>query len=208
MGRNTLDYFSALICYTLSMKTAFSLPKQLLLALALGLAACSAEQAEQVTTDRRPDTNFATYKTYNFMDEEARNDSAFQRSGTGIFDLKRAVAAEMARRGFQQSAQPDLLVNTGIVTEQRTQTRPGDFRTDAAARYIGQRNYHWDARDVPVGQYQEGTATIDIVDAARKAQVWQGTTTSILSRKPTKSAKQIDKAVATMFEKFPVAPRQ
>lgn len=190
------------------MKTDFSLPTQVLLALALGLAACSAEQAEQVThTDRRPDTNFAAYKTYNFMDEEARNDSAFQRSGTGIFDLKRAVAVEMARRGFQQATQPDLWVNIGIVTQTRTQTRTANFQFDGAPQYIGQRHYHWDARDVPVGQYQEGTATIDIVDAAHKEQVWQGTTTSILSSSPTRSAKQIDKAVATVFKQFPVAPR-
>lgn len=192
------------------MKTTFLLPKHALLALSLGLGltACSAEQAEQAEqVDRRPNTDFTAYKTYGFLDAVARNDSTFQNSGTGIFDLKRAVTVEMARRGFQQAPQPDLWVNIGIVTEQRTQTRPGDFRTDAAARYIGQRNYHWDARDVPVGQYQEGTATIDIVDAARKEQVWQGTTTSILSRKPAKSAKQIDKAVATVFAQFPVAPR-
>jgi hypothetical protein len=176
------------------------------LTMLLGLAACSTnERLAQV--DQKTGVNFAKFKTYGFMDAEARNDSAFQNSGTGIFDLKRAVATEMTRRGFQQATQPDLWVNIGIVTEQKTQTRQANFQFDGAPQYIGQRRYHWDARDIPVGQYQEGTATIDIVDAARKEQVWQGTTTSILSRKPTKSAKQIDKAVATMFEQFPVAPR-
>jgi hypothetical protein len=181
--------------------------KMPLLALALGLAACSTnEQLAQV--DQKTGINFANYKTYGFMDAVARNDSAFQNSGTGIFDLKRAVTAEMMRRGFQQSAQPDLWVNIGIVTQQKTQTRQANFQFDGAPQYIGQRRYHWDARDIPVGQYQEGTATIDIVDAARKEQIWQGTTTSILSNKPIKSAKQIDKAVSAMFEQFPVAPRQ
>ncbi|RZK22390.1 MAG: DUF4136 domain-containing protein, partial [Hymenobacter sp.] len=147
----------------------------MLLAMALGLAACSAnERLAQV--DQKTGVNFATYKTYGFMDAVARNDSAFQNSGTGIFDLKRAVAVELARRGFQQAAQPDLWVNIGIVTQERTQTRQANFQFDGAPQYIGQRHYHWDARDVPVGQYQEGTATIDIVDAARKEQLWQGTT--------------------------------
>jgi hypothetical protein len=190
----------------LIMRFSLGSLKMPLLALTLGLAACSTnERLAQV--DQKTGVNFASYKTYSFMDAVARNDSAFQNSGTGIFDLKRAVTAEMARRGFQQSAQPDLWVNIGIVTEQKTQTRQANFQFDGAPQYIGQRHYHWDARDVPVGQYQEGTATIDIVDAARKEQVWQGTTISILSNKPARSAKQIDKAVATMFEQFPVAPR-
>jgi hypothetical protein len=177
-----------------------------LLAIALGVAGCSTnERVAQV--DQKTGVNFANYKTYGFMDAVARNDSTFQNSGTGIFDLKRAVAAEMALRGFQQAAQPDLWVNIGIVTQQKTQTRQANFQFDGAPQYIGQRHYHWDARDIPVGQYQEGTATVDIVDAARKEQLWQGTTTRVLSSSPDKSSKQIDKAVSAMFEKFPVAPR-
>ena len=189
-----------------AMTISFRLLKKPLLALTLGLAACSAnEQLTQV--DQKSGVNFVVYKTYNFMDEVARNDSAFQRSGTGIFDLKLAVTQEMERRGFRKAAKPDLWVNIGMISQQRTQTRPGDFRTDGAPRYIGQRNYHWDARDVPVGQYQEGTATIELVDAARKELVWQGTTTSILSKSPSRSAKQINKSVETVFEQFPVKPR-
>jgi hypothetical protein len=157
--------------------------------------------------DQKAGVDFTKYKTYSFMDEVARNDSAFQRSGTGIFDLKAAVAQEMERRGYRKAAQPDLWVNIGMMTQTRTQTRPGDFRTDALPRYIGQRNYHWDARDVPVGQYEEGTATIELVDANRKELVWQSTTTSTLSKTPAKAAKQIDNAVAAAFEKFPVRPK-
>ncbi len=188
------------------MSTALNSLKKLLFALALGLTACSTnERLTQV--DQKTGINFAQYKTYNFMDEVARNDSAFQRSGTGIFDLKLAVTQEMERRGYRKAAQPELWVNIGLVTQQRTQTREANFQTDGAPQYIGQRNYHWDARDVPVGQYQEGTATIELVDAARKELVWQGTTTSILSKAPTRSAKQINKAVETVFEQFPVQPR-
>ena len=188
------------------MHTPFTSLKTPLLALALGFTACSTnEHLTQV--DQKSGTNFAKYTTYNFMDEVARNDSAFQNSGTGIFDLKCAVAQELERRGYRRTAQPELWVNIGLVTQQRVQTRQANYQTDGAPFYIGQRNYHWDARDVPVGQYQEGTATIELVDAARKELVWQGTTTSILSKTPTRSAKQIDKAVETVFEQFPVSPR-
>jgi len=178
--------------------------KKPLLALVFGLSACSAN--EQLTqTDQKTGTNFALYKTYNFMDEVARNDSAFIGTGTGIFDLKHAVTQELERRGYRKAAQPELWVNIGLITRQRVQTRQANFQTDA--RYIGQRNYHWDDRDVPVGQYDEGTATIELVDAARKELVWQGTTSAILSRRPTRAAKQIDEGVAEVFAKFPVPAR-
>jgi hypothetical protein len=180
--------------------------KAQLFACALGLAACSSEQAT-TRVDSRPGVDLTRYKTYGFMDETARNDSAFISAGSNIFDLKRAVTRELEARGFQKAAQPDLLVNLGLVTEQRTQTRQANFQTDGLPYYIGQRNYRWQAGDIPVGQYQEGTVTIDLVDAARKELVWQGTTSSILSRKPTRAAKQIDEGVANVFARFPVPAR-
>ncbi len=172
-----------------------------LLALALGLAACSSEQFTQ--TDSRPGVNLSQYKTYNFMDALARNDSAFTNSGSNIFDLKRAVTHEMEARGFRLAPQPDLWVNIGLVTQQRTQTRTANYQTDGPY-YIGQRNYHWQANEIPVGEYQEGTATIDLVDAARKELVWQGTTSTILSRTPSRASKQIEKGVADVFARLPM----
>jgi hypothetical protein len=186
-----------------SMRTIL---KGFVLALSLSSAACTTEQVAH--TDQQPNVDFTAYKTYNFMEATARNDSTVLNSGTGIFELKRAVAHEMELRGYKQAAQPDLLVNIGIVTQQKAQTRQTNFQFDGAPQYIGQRNYHWQAQDVVVGQYQEGTATVDIVDAARKEQVWQGTTTSVLSRKADKSDRQVDEAVATIFKKYPVPPRQ
>jgi hypothetical protein len=186
-----------------SMRTTL---KGFLLALLLSSVACTTEQVAH--TDQQPNVDFTAYKTYNFMEATARNDSTVLNSGTGIFELKRAVAHEMELRGYKQAAQPDLLVNIGIVTQQKAQTRQTNFQFDGAPQYIGQRNYHWQAQDVVVGQYQEGTATVDIVDAARKEQVWQGTTTSVLSHKADKSDRQVDEAVATIFKKYPVPPRQ
>ncbi|MGI4871649.1 MAG: DUF4136 domain-containing protein [Janthinobacterium lividum] len=182
---------------------SFRLPTALL-ALLLGLGACTSEQLTH--TDGRPGTNFAVYHTYNFMDEYARNDSAFVGAGSNIFDLKRAVTQQLEARGFRRAPQPDLWVNLGLMTKTNVQTRETNFRQDAPY-YIGQRNYHWESQEVPVNQYQEGTVTIDLIDAAHNVQVWQGTTTSILSHSPTRSAKQIDKGVADVFARFPVPVR-
>ncbi len=187
------------------MRSLLQALKKPLLALALGLAACSSEQVTR--TDSRPGVNLAKYKTYNFMDAIARNDSAFINSGSSIFDLKRAVTHEMEARGFQKADKPDLWVNIGLTTEQRVQTRQTNFRQDGLRNYIGQRNYHWQVSDVPINEYQEGTATIDLVDAARKELVWQGTTSTVLSHTPSRASKQIDKGVADVFARFPVPAR-
>ncbi|WP_161599569.1 DUF4136 domain-containing protein [Hymenobacter nivis] len=174
-----------------------------LLALALGLVAGAPAQAQVTNTDQKADADFTRYKTYNFMDETARKDSTAADLSANIFDLKRAVTRELEARGYQRAAQPDLLVHIGVATQLLTQTRETNFLNDGAPYYIGQRNFRWQAQNVPIGQYREGTATIDVVDAARKEQVWQGTTTSILSRKSRKAAQQIDKGVAEAFAKFP-----
>ena len=187
------------------MRTAFL--TQLLPALLLALAACSS--AEPVTRiDSRPGTDLARYHTYGFLDEVARNDSAIQNPSTGayVFELKRAVTRELEARGLRRAAQPDLWVNLGLMQQQRTQTREAYYPTDGAPYYIGQRNYHWQANPIPTGTYQEGTVTIDLVDAARKELVWQATTTSIISSRPARATQQIDASVAQAFGRFSVQP--
>ncbi|MFD1467277.1 DUF4136 domain-containing protein [Hymenobacter caeli] len=185
------------------MSFSFQLLKKPLLALALRLAANSPSWGQAVQTDQKPNVDFTRYKTYNLVEETARHDSASSDLGANVFELKRAVAHEMEARGYRRAARPDLLVNIGISSKEMVQTRETNYLNDGAPYYIGQRSYHWQAQNVPIGQYREGTATIDVVDAARQEQIWQGTTTRVLSRKPDKAAHQIDKGVAEAFAKFP-----
>lgn len=180
------------------MKTFFLL---FLLAFAAG---CTPVRVESTT--QSPGVNFSAYKTYNFMDVTARNEAAFQGSGAGIEELKSAVARELERRGYQRAETPDLWVNIGVVTQEKVQTR--ETTIYEAPRYIGQRRYRWQSEEVPVGRYAEGTATVDVVDAARNEQIWQGVAASTLSKDPAKLAARIDEGITEMFEKYPVAPRQ
>jgi len=178
--------------------------KAFLFILLLGLAACASEQVQY--SEQQPNIDFRAYKTYNFMDVTARNDAAFQGPGTGIETLKQAIGREMSRRGYQQSATPDLWVNIGVVTQDKVQTRETTLRD--APLYIGQRNYHWQSQNVVVGHYKEGTATVEVVDAARKELIWQGAVKSVLTPDADKLTKRIDDAVAALFEKYPVPPAQ
>jgi hypothetical protein len=177
--------------------------KNLFLVLLLTLAACAAEQVQHV--ESQPNTDFRAYKTYNFMDVTARNEAAFQGPGTGIETLKQAIARELNRRGYQQAEQPDMWVNIGVVTRQRVQTRQTTIRE--APRYIGQRRYHWQSQEVPVGKYEEGTATVELVDAARQELIWEGTVKSVLTPNEAKLTKRINGAIVALFAKYPVPPQ-
>jgi hypothetical protein len=179
------------------MKTYFLL-------LLVVLAGCASEQVQR--TEQAANVDFRAYKTYGFLDVTARNEAAFQGPGTGIETLKQAIGHELQRRGYQPAASPDLLVNIGVVTQDKVQTRETTLRD--APIYLGQRNYHWQSQDVVVGRYEEGTATVELVDAARQELIWQGSVKSVLSPKADKLTKRIDEAVEALFEKFPVQPTQ
>lgn len=178
--------------------------KMLLLVVLLSCAACSSVRVESTT--QAPGVDFSAYKTYNFMDVTARNEDAFRGSGAGIEQLKQAVARQLEQRGYHRADAPDLWVNIGVVTQEKVQTRETNLWD--APRYIGQRNYHWQSQEVPVGSYREGTATVDIVDAARNEQIWQGVAASALGKNPEKLNARIDEGIATMFKRYPVPTRQ
>ncbi|GGG47508.1 DUF4136 domain-containing protein [Hymenobacter glacieicola] len=167
-------------------------------------AACSPVRIESTT--QTPGVDYSAYKTYNFLDVTARNEAAFAGGGVGIEELKQAVARELESRGYQRADAPDLWVNIGVVTEEKVQTRETNIQFDGP-RYIGQRRYRWESQPVPVGSYREGTATVDIVDAARNVQIWQGVAASTLTKDPARLAARIDEGIAAMFEKYPVQPR-
>ncbi|MCB2377530.1 DUF4136 domain-containing protein [Hymenobacter sp. BT635] len=178
------------------MKTLF------FLLLLTATAACSPVRVE--STSQTPGVDFSAYKTYNFLDVTARNEDAFTAGGTGVEQLKQAVARELERRGYQRADAPDLWVNIGVVSRQKVQTRETNIQE--APIYIGQRRYKWQREQVPVRTYAEGTATVDIVDAARQERVWQGVAASALTDDPEKLAARINEGVATMFEQYPVRP--
>lgn len=179
--------------------------KTLLVAALLLTAATACSPVRVESTTQTPGVDFAAYKTYNFLDVTARNQAAFAGGAVGIEELKRAVGRELERRGYQRADAPDVWVNIGVVTQEKVQTRETTIRD--APVYIGQRRYRWESQRVPVGTYQEGTATVDIVDAARNTQIWQGVAASTLSKDPEKLAARIDEGIADMFEKYPVPPR-
>ena len=130
--------------------------------------------------------SWSAYRTFTFIDTNRIDPTPRDTYQAAIEQVKQAVAAELTNRGYQQIASnqigtsADLLVNIGSILKEKTQTRPTTIYE--APRYIGQRRYHWQSQDVPVGTYKEGTINVHIVDAQRNSLLWDGAVSSVLGK--------------------------
>ncbi|MEO6080194.1 MAG: DUF4136 domain-containing protein [Steroidobacteraceae bacterium] len=178
--------------------------RKFIIPLALALfAACAT--GPRVRVDRDPSANFAAYRTYNFAPELGTDRAGYSTIITGHF--KRAVSREMEARGYTLSESPNLLVNFFTSVRDRTsvQNTPVivgvDYYRYRNGLYVAWPLYH---DDVTTTQYQVGTASVDVVEAARKQLVWEGMAEGRLSRRAQKDpGLAIDNAVKEIFERYP-----
>ena len=154
-----------------------------------------------VSTKKQPNTDFAAYQTYNFLDVSFKNDSMADVNRQEVQLLKNAIARQMESLGYRQSADPDLWVNIGIVVEDKVQTRNTNIQE--APVYIGQRRYHWEVEERVVDKYKQGTVTVDVVDAERRERVWEGIAAGTLTDNLKKLEKRINEAMEMLFDKYP-----
>jgi hypothetical protein len=85
------------------------------------------------------------------------------------------------------------------VVEEKVQTRETTIRD--APMYMGQRNYSWQSQEVPVGTYEEGTVTVDLVDRKKNERVWEGVASSVIVKKDEASQKNIADGAEKLFAK-------
>lgn len=154
-----------------------------------------------VGTKQTEDFRLSSYKTFGYYNVDVSGEEV------PMFDQRvQLIKDEISRRltsvGLAETtSDPDLLVNIGIVVEEKIQTRETNYMD--APRYMGQRNYHWESQDVEVNRYHEGTVTIDFVDAAKSSLVWQGVTSSVMARRIEESKKNVARGAEKLFETIP-----
>jgi hypothetical protein len=168
------------------------------------LGACASGPSIRVSND--PSVNFAGYRTYNFASELGTDRAGYSTIITGHF--KRAVSREMEARGYTLSTDaPDLLVN--FFTSVREQTSVQNTPVVIGADYYRYRNGLYSVwprygNDFTTTRYRVGTASIDVVDAARKQLVWEGVAEGRLSARVEKDpGPAIDSAVEEIFDRYP-----
>jgi hypothetical protein len=141
----------------------------------------------------------ANYQTFGFYEVSTQGEPVAQSYTHQVDLLKSAIQEQLRAKGLSYSpANPDLLINIGVVTKEKVQTRQTDFRTDAP-RYMGQRRYSWKSQEVEVGRYKEGTVTVDLVDREKNTQVWQGTLQAVIPRQEARQQKTIAAGMAKLF---------
>lgn len=162
------------------------------------VAGCSS--VEVVRTQVAEGFRLSGYETFDFFQLEASGDTAANfAENVGL--LKEAITRELESRGMERvSASPDLLVNIGIVVEEKVQTRETTIRE--APIYIGQRRYHWETEEVEVGRYREGTVTLDLVDRRENKLVWEGVVEGVIPKKEEQLRGRIDEGVEALFEEL------
>lgn len=164
-------------------------------------ASFSCTPVRVVSTQEKENIDYNIYRTFNFMDVSFRNDAVANNDMEEFVLLKTAIAKEMEHLGYVQADNPDLWINIGIVVEQKTQTRTTDIRE--APLYIGQRRYHWESEEVVVANYEEGTVSVDMVDADKNERVWEGVAAGTVTDNPQKLEKRINKVMELLFQEFP-----
>jgi hypothetical protein len=180
----------------------------MVVAASLVLSACAAPKIK-TRSQTDPNVNLSSYHTYGFVSEPGTNRSGYSTPITGYF--KSAVTREMNARGYTYSENsPDLLINFN--TNAREQV---DIRSTPSMSYgYGYYGYRggmyasgpmYGGTDVSTVRYKQGTANIDVVDAAKKQLVWEGVAEGKITDEMMKNPQAtIDGVITDMFAEYPV----
>jgi hypothetical protein len=169
------------------------------LLIALFLQGCAT--APNVRSDYDKSADFGKFRTYNFVSRPSTDKAGY--SSLTTQQLEAAVNAEMQRRGYTLSENPDLLINFSgkLRDKQDIVSTPGPYYGYRAGMYGAWPGY---TNDVYTVNYTEGTLNIDMVDAARKQMVWEGVGVGEVSKSDMQNREAtINRAVADIFMKFP-----
>jgi len=182
----------------------------------LVLSACSTSTIK-TRSQTDPSANLSSYHTYGFVAEPGTNRGGYSTPITSYF--KPAITREMNARGYTLSeTNPDLLINFNTNAREQVDIRSTpsmSYGVGYGYGYYGYRGGMYAAgpiggTDVETVRYKQGTANIDVVDAAKKQLVWEGVAEGKITDKMMKSPQAtIDGVITEMFLEYPVkAPGQ
>jgi hypothetical protein len=176
-------------------------------ALGIGLILSAGCAGNRVTTDYSPALSFSPFHTFALV---MPPDTSAQQ----LLDqrIRNAVQTQLHAKGLVVSdrRQADLFVGYGMVD--KTHTEIYDYQDGWGwGGGWGWRYYRWGVAwpmsvRRQVETYTDGTVVVNMVDAKTKQVVWQGEVADVVSlpvADPVRATRQIDAAVAKLFEKYP-----
>lgn len=171
------------------------------------LASCTSSPKIHSLMDKEAD--FTRYKTYGFAEKLGTDESGYSSLVTKY--LKASITRELDKRGYQQSNEPDLIVNFYVKSEEKVQVRTSPSSSASVAYRHGYYGYRagvyspWPQydHDTQVTQYSEGTLNIDLVDAKQRQLVWEGVAVGRVPKDVLDDLDaRIDKVVTQIFAKY------
>ena len=168
------------------------------------LVGCSS--SSNVVSSAAPEVDFSQLKTFDFIKVADTDGQEYQSLVTTY--LRNAVTRELTARGMRQSAQPDVMVNFSVETEEKIRSRS----VPTAGYGVGYDPFYdvyydgWGAsHQTMIDQYTEGRLNIDLIDPSARKMIWQGSTAGRLTQKDYENAEAtLSGAVAEIFGAYPV----
>jgi len=175
---------------------------QLAVASALVLLCSAFVSAQDIRFNSLPGTDFSKYRTYKWVQIPG------VQYPNSIMDeqIKRAIDAQLATKGLSKTEDnPDLYVTYQVAINQEKQwnaySTGGDhWGWGGWGGWGGMQTTTATSKTINIG-----TLSCDMYDVATKKQVWRGDATKTLGsgKDPKKVEKNLNKAMAKLFKKYP-----
>lgn len=172
---------------------------RILLILAMGLVGACSPTRVVVEKNKYEDFKLSQYSSFDFSQIETPNDSLVPYQQI-VELLKENIIKAMEARGLKQDTiDPDLRINLGVVVADKVQTRETNVTSDPFT-YSGQRNYYWEVREIPVNTYREGSVTIHFVNNPGNVLVWVGSISEVVPKKQEDKIAAIQDAIEQIYK--------
>ena len=188
-------------------RRSYALVGSMVVAVSLALGGCAAPKIN-TRSQTDPSVNLASYHTYNFVAEPGTNRCGYSTPITTYF--KTAISRELNARGYKLTEEnPELLINFNTNAREQVDIRSTPSMSYGYG-YYGYRGGLYAAgpiggSDVETVRYKQGTANIDVVDAAKKQLVWEGVAEGKITDTMMKNPQAtIDTVITDMFLNYPV----
>jgi len=178
----------------------------LIVAASVILLSCVSASAQDIRFNFLPGTDFSKYKTYKWV-RVPKVEYPNQILDTQIMQ---AIDAQLALKGLTKSEDsPDLYVAYQAAVNQEKQWN--SYSTDLGGwgygRWGGWGGYGGGTSTTTTTSetINIGTLNVDLYDVSAKNQIWRGAATKTLGsgKDPEKVNKNLNKAMAKLFKKYP-----
>jgi hypothetical protein len=149
---------------------------------------------------RDPNANWASYATYGWTAAPGVDNSD---PPLLMLDqsIRRAITGELRRRGYAESANPDLRITYQTTSKDVVESNPVRVGVGVGS-WGGSFGGSVNVASPSLRNYREGTLVIHAIDNVRNAEVWQGRISSRVSNGSTDAA-AVTSAVQAAMRDFP-----